>query len=227
MSAGRRAPRGAPAVSGLAGLLLLLAVACGGQPAHQGAPAPLPDAGPLAGWHPEGALETVTGDGLYQRVDGGAELFLEAGFERLLVRDYTGGGEEIEAELFVLGSSAAAHRVWEHEGGGAASLPGLPGPARADRYQLRALLGRCYLVIDNLSGGDAARACRRVAARDRRNREDRARRKCARIDRSHGERVPRVRGGHNGVDGEWLHPGQGSLFPQGHGRPGLAHHGRV
>ncbi|HHQ48867.1 MAG TPA: hypothetical protein ENK19_08310 [Acidobacteria bacterium] len=165
MSAGRRGSRGSPAAPWVAGLLLLLAVACGGKPAHEGAPAPLPDAGPVTGWHPEGELETVTGDGLYQRVDGGAELFLKAGFERLLVRDYAGGGEEIEAQLFVLTSPAAAHTVWEHEGGGAASLPGLPGPARADRYQLRALLGRCYLVIDNLSGGEAARPAMEALAR--------------------------------------------------------------
>ncbi len=155
----------------VAGLLLLVFLAgCGAGPAarRRGAEdsALLPGTVPVPGWRAEGPSESVAADGLYDRIDGGAELFLGAGFQRLVVRDYTDGSEEIEAQLFVLGSAAKARHVWERQGRAAGKVAGLPGPASVDRYQLVALLGRCYLVVDNLSGGESAQAAMEALARD-------------------------------------------------------------
>jgi len=170
--------RGSWRLTAAAALLLLLSLtwACGPGPARKGgetaSPSLLPGNGPLPGWRSEGPVETVAAGGLYDRIDGGAEVFLQEGFERLLVRDYTDGTEEIEAQLFLLGTSEGARKVWERQGRTGGTMKGLPGPVSVDRYQLAALLGRCYLVIDNLSGGEAARPAmealaRRVAERTR------------------------------------------------------------
>ncbi|NOZ95788.1 MAG: hypothetical protein GXP47_13770 [Acidobacteria bacterium] len=155
-----------------AALLLLLSVtwACGPGPDRErgetASTSLLPGNGPLPGWRSEGPVETVTAGGLYDRIDGGAEVFLQEGFERLLVRDYTDGAEEIEAQLFLLGTSGGARKVWERQGRTGGTMKGLPGPVSVDRYQLVALLDRCYLVVDNLSGGETARAAMEALARE-------------------------------------------------------------
>jgi hypothetical protein len=56
--------------------------------------------GNIGAWHAVGAAERHTGSGLYAYMDGGAELYLEQGFEELMVRFYERGNDQISVELY-------------------------------------------------------------------------------------------------------------------------------
>jgi len=134
-------------------------LACGGGPQESpGGPAvgALPAGGFAAGWSRSGAPTPIGAAELYQRIDGGAEVFLQEGFRQLLTAVYTDGTHELEASLYLMEDAEAARRVWERQGRGDGIVEGLPGPAVVDRYQLAVLLDCSILVVDNLSGGEQA-----------------------------------------------------------------------
>ncbi len=141
----------------VAGIVALAACAVGERRAGDGQPtALLPQDGFAPGWSRTAVPEVVGPEDLYQRIDGGAEVFLQEGFRELVVAAYTGGSGELEAALYIMDDAEAARRVWERQGRGDGIVEGLPGPASVDRYQLAALLDCAILVVDNLSGSEDA-----------------------------------------------------------------------
>ena len=60
-----------------------------------------PELPPVIGaWHAVGAPEKHAGTDLYSYMDGGAELYLEHGFQELMVRFYERGNDQISVELY-------------------------------------------------------------------------------------------------------------------------------
>jgi len=82
----------------LFGLLAILT----GLAAAQGFP-DLP--GEIGTWQAVGAPERHAGSGLYTYMDGGAELYLEHGFEELMVRFYERGNDQVSVELYRMKNS--------------------------------------------------------------------------------------------------------------------------
>ena len=56
----------------------------------------------VKGWVKSGQTLRFTKNDLYGHINGGAELFLEFGFNELLVQRYEKGGEEITLEIYIL-----------------------------------------------------------------------------------------------------------------------------
>ncbi len=77
------------------------------------------------GWRQQGSDEIYNRDNLYEFIDGGAELYLSYGFQKLLHRNFTRPDfPDIIADIFDMGSSANAFGVFMHSRGKADSAFG-------------------------------------------------------------------------------------------------------
>jgi hypothetical protein len=114
----------------------------------------LPGAGFYPGWSPAGACEKYGPAGLYNVIDGGAELFLEMGFTDLRVQKYRGSGEEIAVEAYRMENAAAALGIYLLKCSHETPLPGIAGRHSGDRFQIAMLKGNYFVFINNFSGRD-------------------------------------------------------------------------
>jgi hypothetical protein len=71
----------------------------------------LPDS--INGWKAKPQKNITTRDGLYEYIDGGAELYISFGFKKLTVREYHKKGQPaIKADIFNMGNSKNAFGVF-------------------------------------------------------------------------------------------------------------------
>jgi len=89
---------------------------------------------------------------LYGHIDGGAELFLELGFEEVLVEFYFDGKSEISVETYRMESPRAALAVYLSKKGKETPLPGVRSRNTGNRYQITLLKGRCFVIVNNPDG---------------------------------------------------------------------------
>lgn len=149
----------------LAALALAAALAapgCGG-PAAPGSP--FPADGFSGSWHRDGSPTALPGADLYGRIDGGAEVFLELGFDRLLVQSYRSEDGEMEAELYRMRDPAAALGIYLSKCGDESPAPGLQARHTVGPRQLQLVKGASYLAVNVLAGdGDMVPAMVALAA---------------------------------------------------------------
>jgi hypothetical protein len=135
-----------------AALGLLAALALSG-PAANDEPAWLPADGFQGAWTRSGPFRVFSGTQLYDHIDGGAEAFLELGFESVRVQKYRAADDdEIGVELYQLTDPVAALGIYLARCGPETPAPGLADRHTAGRHQLLLVRGRYFLVVDNLSG---------------------------------------------------------------------------
>ena len=126
----------------------------------------LPSDGVPTGWAGEGRPRLLEGEALYTHINGGAELFLRNGFERLAVRDYRNGDLEIRIEIYDLGSAAGASAVFAENSYGAAAEGRFGDGSSVDPLQVIFHRGRhyvtltCYEISDELQRAMACMATR-------------------------------------------------------------------
>ena len=90
---------------------------------------------------------------LYGHIDGGAEVFLELGFERLEVLDYSDGRDELQLEAYRMSDSAAALGIFLLRGG--ALEPASSGVrVTSNRFQTQIQRGRLVAIITNSTGNE-------------------------------------------------------------------------
>jgi Raf kinase inhibitor-like YbhB/YbcL family protein len=137
---GRRTP------SGLA-LAAVLLLNLGGMTPTRSPADLLPPDGIPEGWAGSGAAHIYTGDGLYQHVDGGAEVYFQHGFVRAAVKRYALASREVALEVYDMGSPRGAAEIFEintsgsasgHEVGQACVVSDLQILFRRDRYYVTA-----------------------------------------------------------------------------------------
>jgi len=104
------------------------------------------------GWRRSGTGATIDPAGLYNVIDGGAELFLEMGFIELQVQKYSAAGMEIALEAYRMDSAAAALGIYLLKCSRETPLPGLDGRHSGDRFQIVLLKGDTYIQVNNFSG---------------------------------------------------------------------------
>jgi len=138
----------------LAAPLVLLAAAL----AAAGDETLLPAAGVVAGCTRYGAVLVYPGAELYGLIDGGAEIFLELGFERATVQRYACGGEEISLELYRMRDATAALGVYVQKCGRETPDPSLAARHTIGRVQLQLVRGDLYLVATADAPGEEIRA---------------------------------------------------------------------
>ena len=104
------------------------------------------------GWHRSGACEKYEASGLYNVIDGGAELFLEMGFTDLQVQKYGCFASEIAVEAYRMENEAAALGIYLLKCSKETPLPGIVERHSGDRFQIVLLKNNYFIFINNFSG---------------------------------------------------------------------------
>jgi hypothetical protein len=131
----------------LLGVLLLFAPL---QGASQTPVLPVP---PASGWEKAGAPAEFEKSQLFDYIDGGAEIFLEFGFDRLLVQEYAKGDSTIVLEVYQMASPESALGIYLQKCGAETPVEGIPARNSGDYTQLTILKGRSFIHVNNLDGG--------------------------------------------------------------------------
>ena len=105
-----------------------------------------------SGWVRSGPGALVDPAGLYNVIDGGAELFLEMGFVGLQVQKYVGAGAEIALEAYRMESAAAALGIYLLKCSRETPLPGLGERHSGDRFQIVMMKGDYFIQVNNFDG---------------------------------------------------------------------------
>lgn len=137
-------------------LLCLLAALCWAGPAPaqpRGDAALMPADGAVGGFAKSAPLKVFTSADLYGYIDGGAEAFLEMGFDHLTVQRYKGGANEISVELYRMTDATAARGIYLARCGKETPDPALKERHTASRHQVLLQRDRYYLLVNNVAGG--------------------------------------------------------------------------
>lgn len=105
-----------------------------------------------ATWRLEGAPRVFAGTDLSNYIDGGAEIFLEFGFERVTVQRYRAAEDEITVETYAMADSLAALGVYLAKCGKETPDARLGERHTAGRYQLVFVRNRYFVILNNESG---------------------------------------------------------------------------
>ncbi len=116
----------------------------------------MPAEAAVAGWKKADAVRVFGGPDLYGYIDGGAELFLEFGFERLTIQKYRSGGNELAVEIYRMSDVAAATGVYLMKCGKATRDPSFAPRHTVNRHQLMFVRERFYVTVSAMSGNTAA-----------------------------------------------------------------------
>ena len=140
-----------------AATLLALTLTAAEVPAA-GDAALLPGNGAVAGCVRSGAVETYNGAELYGLIDGGAEAFLELGFERTTLQRYRFAGQEITLELYRMSDAAAALGIYLARCGRETPDPALAARHTVGRLQLQLVRGTLYAAATGEAPAEGLRA---------------------------------------------------------------------
>ena len=125
----------------------------------------LPRAGEVAGWAPDAPAQTAAGQELFALIDGGAELFLQAGFDRAVIQSYRGDGDrQVELEVYRMLTQQAAEAVFRKKvTGGEPPIP-LGTEGRRGEYYLIFRQDRFLVAVTGSDPGqDAMTGVERIA----------------------------------------------------------------
>lgn len=112
-----------------------------------------PAEGDVPGWRLAGESRSYSGAELYGWIDGGAELFLEMGFAKLLVQEYTDGRRTLTLEAYLMDDPAAALGVYLAKCGRETPSPALAERHTVGRLQLLMVKGPAFVVATLDTGG--------------------------------------------------------------------------
>jgi hypothetical protein len=115
----------------------------------------LPADNAASGWTKDGELQEYEGEDLYTYIDGGAEIYQEYGFRRIIIQDYKNAeGKSVSLEIFEMETPAAAFGMFSFKRSGGGKTLSRGAGAELEAYYLNFWKGR-FLVT--LTGFDEAR----------------------------------------------------------------------
>lgn len=114
----------------------------------------LPAEGAVSGWKKTDTLRVFTKADLYGYIDGGAEVFLEFGFDQLTLQKYASGPNAIAVEIYRMADAAASTGIYMMKCGKEARDPSFKERHTLNRHQLMFVRNRYYVTINNLSGAE-------------------------------------------------------------------------
>jgi len=147
--------RGFRATLFLMGLFIASAWAASGLFKEGPLRAYLPAGNAVQGWAKDGEPQEYEGEDLYTYIDGGAEIYQEYGFRRVILQDYKNAkGKSVSLEIFEMETPAAAFGMFTFKRSGSGKTVSLGAGAELEAYYLNFWKGR-FLVT--LTGFDEAR----------------------------------------------------------------------
>lgn len=115
----------------------------------------LPADGAVAGWTKDGSPRVFREADLYGHINGGAELFLEFGFEDLHVQKYRSGDAEIAVEVYRMTDPVAAAGIYLMKAGKETPDRSFKERHTVNRHQLMFGRHRAFVIVNNLGGSEA------------------------------------------------------------------------
>ena len=100
-------------------------------------------------------MKVFTSADLYGHINGGAEAFLEIGFEQLTVQKYKDGANELAVEIYRMTDPTSARGIYLSKCGKQTPDPAFKERHTASRQQILWQRHRYYIVIYNTAGGAA------------------------------------------------------------------------
>ena len=116
----------------------------------------LPENNFRQGWYKSDFLLTFYENDLYGHIDGGAELFLEFGFDSLLVQDYTNGEASLSLEVYCMKSPEAALGIYLMKCGQEIPSRDIEARNSTNKYQSLAVKNSLYIQLNNFKGNTKA-----------------------------------------------------------------------
>jgi len=105
----------------------------------------------------DGDHQLFEGEDLFIYIDGGAEIYLEYGFSRVIVQDYKNdAGSRLSLEIFEMGSSDSAYGMFTFKKGPRGETIGLGDEGQLDDYYLNFCKGRYLVTITSLDQAETA-----------------------------------------------------------------------
>lgn len=117
-----------------------------------GAEVIIPQDGFAPGWKRSGRLSTFIKADLFNHIDGGAELFLEFGFEKLSIQRYVYEKRELTLEIYEMQSPEAGLGIYLMKCGQETPVRGIRARNSGDESQLTILKNKFFIYVDNFSG---------------------------------------------------------------------------
>jgi hypothetical protein len=115
----------------------------------------LPADNAASGWTKDGDFQEYEGEDLYTYIDGGAEIYQEYGFLRVILQDYkNANGKSVSLEIFEMETPAAAFGMFSFKRSGGGKSVSLGAGAELEAYYLNFWKGK-FLVT--LTGFDEVR----------------------------------------------------------------------
>jgi len=106
----------------------------------------------VAGWKRSGKPSTFIKADLFNHIDGGAELFIEYGFDRLLVQRYGRGKSELTLEVYEMDSPEAALGIYLMKCGQETVVAGIRSRHSGENSQLTILKNKYFVYVNNYDG---------------------------------------------------------------------------
>jgi hypothetical protein len=146
---------------------LLCLLLCGASTGQTADPSIVP------GDIPNGSItrsSTFEGSSLWGYIDGGADIYLEYGFTRLIVQNITWKGEKLTAEVFRMNSPEAAFGVFSLTRQGCAAGDSIAPYQCLSPFQVQVVAGSYYISVSNEKGssketGEATELARILVSR--------------------------------------------------------------
>ena len=120
-----------------------------------GADLVIPDNGFYPGWEKSENLLTFVKNDLYGHINGGAELFHEFGFDKLLVQRYAGSGTEINLEVYVMSSPESALGIYLMKSGRERPVEGIAARNTGNKSQFTIVKNRYFIMINSFMSDSA------------------------------------------------------------------------
>lgn len=137
-------------------LLLILPVMAGvaqGADTAQGLLSLLPPESRLSGWILDGAPQTAAGQELYLLINGGAEIYMQEGFQRAVLASYgNADGKVINVEIYEMAAAENARHIQQLKIGARGKATPVGEEAVLEDYFLNMRQGRFQATF---SGYDA------------------------------------------------------------------------
>ena len=111
----------------------------------------LPDKLEPGGWAREGEHQSFEGEDLFIYIDGGAEIYFEYGFRRVIVQDYRSiSGRRLSLEIFEMKSPDCAYGMFTFKSSAAGEAIVLGDQCQLADYYLNLCKGRYLITITGL-----------------------------------------------------------------------------
>ncbi|MGB8957732.1 MAG: DUF6599 family protein [Candidatus Aminicenantales bacterium] len=130
-------------------VFLMTAASAAPVPARQEAlSAYLPADGAAPGWVKDGDPQEFVGEDLYTYIDGGAEIYREYGFRRVVLQDYKdGSGKSVSLEIFEMETPEAAYGIFTFKRSGKGKSVPLGSGGDLEDYYLNFWKGRFLATL--------------------------------------------------------------------------------